>query len=47
MKVLALAFDDLFRVSLGSCLRRNDGVKALAFNDLFRVTLENLQPSVA
>ena len=26
------------RKVLGSCRRRNDGVKALAFNDLFRVS---------
>ena len=24
---------------IGSCIRRNDGVKALAINDLFRVSL--------
>ena len=27
---------------LGSCFRRNDGVKALAFNDLFRISLNSV-----
>ena len=37
---------DLFRVSLGSCLRRNDGVKARAFNNLFRVSLTSISVSI-